>query len=471
MTDTGKFAAAVALSVVLCGCSARPQETPPANGRGSSGPAVDDASVSGVTTVPPAPLPSPWSGLCPEAETAFIAGFDVRQVPSIPEPPPRVPFRDPVFGTCIARVTDRTADLDADDPSAGLKNEYSRVQSFNADGTRILALGIEATWYLYDARTLQPLGRLPLEVEPRWSATDPNLIYYVSETRLLAYNILTADQAVVHDFAADLPGYGAVMVWTRYEGSPSADGRWWGFMAEDENWLAVAYLVYDLREDAVTAVRDLRGWDEEAREIDSVTISPSGDFFLAFLDKSCGSGEPGSDGDPCGLMVYGRDLRRGRGLLRIVGHADTALDPEGREVLVYQDIDTDDISLLDLETGAVIPLWPIDFTHCDGCGIHFSGRALRRPGWAVVSYFDGDPVSRMWMDDQIFAIELRAGGRTIRLAHHHSTVDPDQEHDYWAEPHASADWDFTRVLFTSNWGRSGSGEVEMYMIMLPGAPS
>ena len=68
-----------------------------------------------------------------------------------------MPVRDPVFGRCVVRVTDRTRDLAPDDASAGIKNEYSRVQSFNADETLILARGIDATWYLYNAQTLQPL--------------------------------------------------------------------------------------------------------------------------------------------------------------------------------------------------------------------------------------------------------------------------------------------------------------------------
>jgi hypothetical protein len=55
----------------------------------------------------------------------------------------------------------------------------------------------------------------------------------------------------------------------------------------------------------------------------------------------------------------------------------------------------------------------------------------------------------------------------VRLAHTHSLVDEEQEHDYWAEPHATVNRDFTRVLFTSNWGRSGSEGVEMYLIELP----
>jgi len=46
-------------------------------------------------------------------------------------------------------------------------------------------------------------------------------------------------------------------------------------------------------------------------------------------------------------------------------------------------------------------------------------------------------------------------------------VDESQEHDYWAEPHASVNPDFTQIVFTTNWGRSGTGEVEMFLISLP----
>jgi hypothetical protein len=41
------------------------------------------------------------------------------------------------------------------------------------------------------------------------------------------------------------------------------------------------------------------------------------------------------------------------------------------------------------------------------------------------------------------------------------------EHDYWAEPHASVNRDFTQIVFTSNWGQSGTDQVDMYLIKLP----
>jgi hypothetical protein len=422
------------------------------------------SSQAGLPTASPGDsLPQP---LCPEPQPPLITDFETRNPPSMAEPPPRSPFRDPVFGTCLVRVTDRNADLPPDDASRGMKNEYSRVQSFNADGSLALVRSIEAEWYVYDTVSFLPLGRLPPVTEPRWDALDPQLVYDSDETRLMAYNVETGEGTLIRDFANDLPGQSLSAVWTHYEGRPSVDTRYWGLVAEDGDWTPVAFLVYDRLEDQVV-VRDMRGVPGIEDDVDHVTISPLGTYFLASFDRSCEHGQAGDDAHPCGLMVYDRDLRDGRSLLRIIGHYDTALDAQGREVIIYQDIDTDHISMLDLESGAVTPLWPIDYTYTP-IGLHFSGLAYDRPGWALVSTHSGGyPDAFTWMDDQVFAVELKAGGRVVRLAHTHSLVDEDQEHDYWAEPHASVNHDFTRILFTSNWGRSGTEEVDMYLIELP----
>jgi hypothetical protein len=388
----------------------------------------------------------------------------------MPEPAPRTPFRDPDFGACVVRVTDLSADLTDGRESPGLKNEYARVQSFNADESYILVYGNEGEWFLYDASSLQPLASLPLLDEPRWDASDPSLIYYIDEQRLIGFDVVTGQAEVVRDFAHDLasemPGQRVAAVWTAHEGRPSMDSRYWGLMAEDDDWVPVAFVVYDQVEEKVT-VRSMRGVPGMKDDVDHVTISPLGTYFLASFDRACGPGALGTDTAPCGLMVYDRGLTTGRGLLRIIGHYDSALDAEGREVIIYQDIDLDQISMLDLATGATTPLFDIDFSYTP-LGFHFSGLAYDKPGWALVSTYEGGyPRAYTWMDDQVFAVELKAGGRVVRLAHTHSKVDPDQDHDYWAEPHASVSRDFGRVLFTSNWGRSGTEAVNTYLIQVP----
>jgi hypothetical protein len=234
-------------------------------------------------------------------------------------------------------------------------------------------------------------------------------------------------------------------------------------MAEDQGWMAAALLVYDRTTNTVIAKRDIRSFDP--RDADSVTISPLGNYFLAQYEP-CEAGAIGGATRLCGLVVYDRNLSSARGLLRVVGHSDIALDSGGREVFVYQDIDTDYISMLDLATGAITRLAWIDF-RSTAIGLHFSGQAYGRPGWVVVSTHDSDPASYTWMDDQVFLLELKQNGRMIRLAHTHSLVDDEQEQDYWAEPQATANRTLTKILFTSNWGRSGTEQVDTYMIEMP----
>jgi hypothetical protein len=403
---------------------------------------------------------------CPGEQPPFVTDLEIREQPSLSEPAARAPFRDPMFGSCLVRVTDRLRDLVSGDPSGGLKNEYSRVQSFNAGESLILLRGTAATWYLYDAQSLRPLAQLPIDTDPRWDAADPHLLYFVEGPRLMRLDVRTGEPAVLHDFTPDFPDQTLTFVWTKYEGSPSRDGRYWALKADDESYRTVALLVYDQWQDAIVARREMRAV-AGADAIDNVTISPLGSYVTVdFGDHYCERGDLGSDAAPCGYMVYDRDLQHGRGLLRISGHLDLALDGAGREVAVFQDIDTDRIAMLDLATGAVTGLQDLDFSR-HAFGLHISGRALARPGWVVVSTHDGDAEPLFWMDDQVFLLELAAGGRAVRLAHTRSVVDESQEHDYWAEPQASANRDLTRVLFTTNWGRSGTDAVETFMIELP----
>jgi hypothetical protein len=440
---------------------------------GAGSPEADEAGATPTAQPEPPTQPAAVTSLagqrtaCPAypADFDLVRGTAVVAVPAMEEPPARQWFRDPAFGTCLVRVTDRGQDLAPDDTSTGMVNEYARVDSFNADGSWLLVRGTDGTWYLYDAQSFQPLGPVALAAEPRWDAQDPDLVYFTDETSLLSLDVESEEVTTVHDFAGDFPGQSLAAVWTRYEGRPSHDSRFWGLMAEDSDWEPVAFVVYDRQRDEVTT-RDLRGMPGVAEGIDHVTISPLGTYFLASFDRYCDHGQLGSDGDPCGLMVYGRDLASGRGLLRIIGHYDVALDGEGREVVIYQDIDTDEIAMLDLASGAVTPLWTIDFRYT-AIGLHFSGLAYDRPGWAVVSTHDNDPATHTWMDDQVFLVELMAGGRVVRLAHTHSVVEDEEALDYWAEPHASTNRDLTRIVFSTNWGRSGTGEVEMYLMALP----
>ena len=80
------------------------------------------------------------------------------RTPAAPAKPAKgVVVSDPDFKTCIVRATAH----DDDPPKTFARNDYSRREAFNADGTRFLAYAMDGFWHLYDAKTLNEIGNHP----------------------------------------------------------------------------------------------------------------------------------------------------------------------------------------------------------------------------------------------------------------------------------------------------------------------
>lgn len=393
-----------------------------------------------------------------------------------PLPPVREAWRDPTFGACVIRVSN--SDIDFGTHQGGIKQEYSRVQAFNQDGSLFLAQNTVGEWFLYDARTLHAIQYVMLDnssiTEPRWDPQNPlrftfmplNLELHAIDLYLhTTKGYFYPDANRVHNFADDLlPDWNARYLWRRWEGSPSLDGRYDAFMVEDADFITRGLITYDVQADTVIGRYSVPHGD--LNEPDSVSMSPLGGYVLAQFE-ACEAGTMGTYEEPCGAMIYTRDLTAGRGIVRIIGHSDLALTRDRREVLVYQEIDRDTISMADLETGKITDLLDLDFSQGE-FGLHFSGQAAHEPGWVLVSVYEAPDVNNpLWMVGTIFAVELTSHPRVIQLAHHHS-LRPETEEGYFAEPQATVNRDFTRILFTSNWGNT-QGAVETYMIVLPDA--
>jgi hypothetical protein len=103
--------------------------------------------------------------LCGDPDPPLVADLKLRQAPSLSESAARVPFRDPIFQTCQVRLTDRAADIAPGDNSGGLKNEYSRVQAFNADESAILIRSTAITSGSPGSSSRAPLAK-------RWRTSD-----------------------------------------------------------------------------------------------------------------------------------------------------------------------------------------------------------------------------------------------------------------------------------------------------------
>lgn len=373
-----------------------------------------------------------------EAEAAFVDRA---------RPAKGVAVGDPHFGTCVVRATDHAAEP----PEGFARSDYSRRQAFNADNTRFIVYAYDGAWHLYDARTLAHLRVLSgpaADAEPHWHPTDPRKLYYVPNsggTSLLLLDVETQRTSTAADFAGVLPWEGAARVWTRSEGSPSADGRYWCFQAETTDHRMLGVFTYDLHAQQIVGTRSM------SVRPDHVSMSASGRWcVVSHLD---------GDG---GTVAWDRTLTSSQPLHATSEHSDLALSPSGEDLFVFVDYQSNagDLTMVNLDTGARTALFR---TYIDGSATayHVSGKAFGVPGWILLSTYAHSGPER-WLHERIMAVELRAEPTVIHLAHHQSHAN-----GYWTEPHATVSGDFTRVLFTSNWGSNSEHDVDAYMILLP----
>ncbi|ODV20526.1 MAG: hypothetical protein ABT27_07410, partial [Lysobacteraceae bacterium SCN 69-25] len=387
-------------------------------------------------------------------DTFYPSGFSLSPA-TITTPPPALalPARgatvtEPTQRTCLVRATDHVAD----GVSGFAVNDYSRRQPFNANNSRYIVNSGDGSWYLYDAGSLKKLARLnglSGDAEPQWHPTDPNTLYYVpgnGGTKLYALNVASNTSAVVADFAGKLPWSRAAHVWTKSEGSPSRDGRYWGFQVEDANFKILGYIVWDLQNNRLVGSKAM------STRPDHVSMSPSGRWFVA----------SGSDG----TYAWSPDFRTKKQLHKATEHSDIAVGADGHDVYVSIDYQSGNgsVFMVDIDTGVRTDLFP---TYINGSytALHVSGKAYARPGWVLVSTYAGSASrdgSRPWYLDQIFALELKAQPRIYPIAFHRS-----KSNGYWSEPHAAVSRDFSRILFSSNWGGSSDAALDAYLIGLP----
>ncbi len=376
-----------------------------------------------------------------------VTGEVTAPLRSASQPAKGVAFADPFFGTCVVRATDHAKEP----PSDFARNDYSRRQAFNADSSRFIIYAYNGAWHLYNANTLQHLRALsgPAgDAEPQWHPTDPRKLYYVPTnggTRLFLLDVETNQTTTAADFAGKLPWANVGHIWTKSEGSPSADARYWCFQAETANYGILGVFTYDLQTQTVVGTRAM-----SARP-DHVSMSASGRHCV--VSNLDGAG---------GTVAWNRTFSSSRTLHGSSEHSDLALNSAGEDLFVFVDYQSNngDLVMVNLDTGVRTTLFR---TYIDGSATayHVSGKNFSAPGWVLFSTYAFTGPER-WLHERIMAVELKASPTIIQLAHHHSRTN-----GYWTEPHASVNRDFTRVLFTSNWGSGSDLDVDAYMIQMP----
>lgn len=362
-----------------------------------------------------------------------------------PKPPKGLVHEEPTFHTCFVRATDHSKE----GITTFSRNDYSRRQAFNADSSLFIASAHDGGWHIYDAVTFElrggPLTQLQGDAEPQWHPSDPNILYFGARNggmQITALDVAKRVTRVAIDLRGKLPWPTAARAWTKSEGSPSRDGRYWPFQVETDSFDILGFAVWDREANKLVGSKPMK-----ARP-DHVSMSPSGRWFVSSGDDE--------------TTAWARDFSSHRTLRKGGEHSDLAIATNGHDVYVSIDYQHDgNVFMTDIDTGERTDLFR---TYLDGSAtaMHFSGRAFDKPGWVLISTY-GSIGPQRWYMDKLFAMELAPNPRIYQLAAHHSAV----EGEYFAEPQASVNRDFTRILFNSNWGKKASLDIDAYLLRLP----
>ena len=141
---------------------------------------------------------SPASAQTAPSTYSAYAGTDAKTIPPAPSlGPANSVIVDPTFGSRILRVTD--ANTNGGESLISTDSGFHRT--FNADSTAIKLTGPhgDAYWLEFNPSTFKvgdgsskpKLHSLPFGAHWEWSATDPNVIYFLNGSKISKYNKAT----------------------------------------------------------------------------------------------------------------------------------------------------------------------------------------------------------------------------------------------------------------------------------------
>lgn len=335
-------------------------------------------------------------------------------------------------------------------------------------------------WHTYDVESLEKDRKLDVvgaQIEPQWHPTDPDLMFVMQHQggmTIDTYNVKTDERKTVTDFRklasiANHPGAtsltnvwpNAARAWTKSEGAPSADARYWALQVETIDFKPLGMITYDMQENAVVGVYDFATDGGGVGRPDHISMSPSGDFVVpSWSNDSCKSREElGTVSKPCGKMSFSRDFSTAVGLNMRSPHSDLGIDANGRDIVVAGDYQSGWVEMWDLATGENTKLWQI-YENGNSTAMHVSAKNFDKPGWVLIStYMEKKPG---WYVQKLMAVETKASPRILNIAHTYNTVET-----YFSETHATVNRDFTKVAFNSNWQTANMLDIDTYIVSLP----
>jgi hypothetical protein len=451
-----------------------------------------------VRHIPPPPFWAPsgvWlpatppAGACkPSGGLVLIQGMtDVTPEATLPRPTKSTPSIEPHWGTTLQDGAD-VADV-ATDPHGGhpswIATDYSRHEAFNADNTKYFLPVSSGFWALYDfpSRSFEKwLPNLAGDAEPQWSTTDPNKLFYIAingtSRQLYSQDVRTGVQTIEGDLGPKMDLItecaGTTAAYTKAEGSPSTDMRYWAFIGSSGNSFdSKCLIVWDNQTKTIVGHMPTGGDNP-----DHISMTPDGRYVVPSWDSSKGT------------RAYRPDFSAFTRVHHKSEHSDLGVLANGHAFYISEDYQANagDVFWVDIDAQTFLPanattvtdavrtnLFPTYFNPLDNYtggatgAFHFSAKAWKKPGRVGVGCY-GDGADRngvyQWFHKRLFAVDLNHTPAVIyQIATTH-----DSGHNassYEDETHMSFNNDATLAIFNSDWGTPTNQGIMPTIIQLP----
>ncbi|MFH1585286.1 MAG: hypothetical protein ABIB79_00780 [archaeon] len=459
----------------------------------------------------------------------YVIGYDSYANPTISVPVKGEVIIDPNFNINITRVTDRTLDGHG---MSFVNTFYSTAPTSNVDNSYIFMVGGQVIYLYHGPNSITPyqyignfdttstittkrvIGNTWDQVRPYWSATDPDLFYWLPRppwqtdgTRLPAlysYRISNDTVTLIHDFSQD-PELAMFLnntpkdhiVANEEYSEPSRDRRYWAFWVKESSdpMVIKAAFVYDMIADDITGAL-YSGVDDICCRFSTTNTkgetSPSADGDYVLIRNNVLSTDSGAQSTLSRANIW--DIN----LTTIIGqvppadhHHDWAKDVNGEDVIFFIDAQTSPVgpSIWYPETNYLYKL----FLMYGPSGSHYSGHCYSTPGWGLMEVNDNDENGH-WSANQLFMVELdptktlwRMNGSDVgtkviyrandnpavllwRIAHTHGywysqTNGWGDSYRYQSKATISEDGKY--VWWGSEWDGSHDHYVEVYQVEFP----
>jgi hypothetical protein len=370
-----------------------------------------------------------------------------RQLQPLARPGYLQAITDPAFGVTIRRITDAGS-------GKAIKPAYSTIPAWNADESYLLLYDVNNGIHkLYNGKTYAFIRNFDFDFTDieqfYWSTTDPDIMYYPSNNKLIRHHISTDTKDVVHDFTSITKNSFSIGSDPMY---CSWDNNIFGFELGYDN--SASGVIYRLDSNKVYAVKNYANQGNVAP-----APGPSGARF--YLSHEATGVAEVTDVNLTRLGTFAIHSPE--------DHASIGRLANGHDVLFtvqYDDPIVGDLIACDM-TDLSTPLRKIisedngyPYPHDD----HISSICFKNPGFVVLSA-TGDTAVKRILDQEILLVDANGSNGKIARVCHHRSWGKEGPQGYWAEPHAVPSPSGTRIVFGSDWG--GTNTVDTYVAELP----